>query len=150
MESHTDKGWEKFTDAVVRCVSEKAEHAVFILWGNYAKNKINKAQGDGEKIIKNEKRHEIIEGTHPSRLAEENAIENDLTRFRDVDYFKPANAFLKENKITEIDWCNLHLYSNSEQATKENEGTEASDTEIALRDPFDQLRISEQPGLGGT
>lgn len=58
--SHKDQGWEQFTDAVVKIVSDRPDPAVFALWGNYAKKK-------GKVVDK--KRHTIIEGAHPSPLS---------------------------------------------------------------------------------
>lgn len=58
--SHKGKGWEKFTDAVIRAVSGRPEPAVFVLWGNYAKKKLP--------LIDTE-RHAVIQGAHPSPLS---------------------------------------------------------------------------------
>ncbi len=58
--SHQGKGWEIFTDAVIKIISENKEHVVFILWGNYAKNKI--------RLINTEKHHVLTSG-HPSPLS---------------------------------------------------------------------------------
>ena len=58
--SHEGKGWEGFTDAVIRAVSAKPEPVVFLLWGNYARKK--------RKLIDTQ-RHEIIESPHPSPLS---------------------------------------------------------------------------------
>jgi uracil-DNA glycosylase len=58
--SHQQKGWEKFTDAVIKKISEKKEGIVFLLWGNYAKNKAS--------IIDTEKHH-LLSAPHPSPLA---------------------------------------------------------------------------------
>jgi uracil-DNA glycosylase len=55
--SHQGKGWERFTDAVIRELSEQKEHLVFILWGNYAKQK-------GAHIDRS--KHLVIESAHPS------------------------------------------------------------------------------------
>ncbi|SEG95864.1 Uracil-DNA glycosylase [Actinacidiphila yanglinensis] len=58
--SHKGKGWEKFTDAVIRAVSARPDPAVFVLWGNYAKKK---------KPLIDTDRHTVIEGAHPSPLS---------------------------------------------------------------------------------
>jgi len=58
--SHKGKGWEKFTDAVIRAVSARTEPAVFVLWGNYAKKKLP--------LIDTEQ-HTVIQGAHPSPLS---------------------------------------------------------------------------------
>ncbi len=58
--SHKDRGWETFTDATIKALSDRPDPAVFVLWGNYAKKK--------KKIIDG-KRHAVIEGAHPSPLS---------------------------------------------------------------------------------
>ena len=58
--SHKSKGWEKFTDAVIKAVSDKEEHVVFVLWGAYAQKK--------EKLIDMSK-HAIVKSAHPSPLS---------------------------------------------------------------------------------
>lgn len=58
--SHKDKGWEKFTDAVISKVNEKTDPVVFVLWGGYAQKK--------EKLI-NSSQHKIIKCAHPSPLS---------------------------------------------------------------------------------
>jgi uracil-DNA glycosylase len=58
--SHKGKGWEKFTDAVIKAVSARAEPAVFVLWGNYARKKLP---------LIDTTRHTVVEGAHPSPLS---------------------------------------------------------------------------------
>ncbi|GAB2707630.1 uracil-DNA glycosylase [Kitasatospora kifunensis] len=58
--SHKAKGWEKFTDAVIKAVSARPEPCVFVLWGNYAKKKLP--------LIDTE-RHAVVQGAHPSPLS---------------------------------------------------------------------------------
>ncbi|MFO0651928.1 MAG: uracil-DNA glycosylase [Polyangiales bacterium] len=58
--SHKDHGWETFTDAVIRAVSDRTDPAVFVLWGKYAQKK--------KKLI-DAKKHVVIEGAHPSPLS---------------------------------------------------------------------------------
>lgn len=58
--SHQKKGWEKFTNAVINIISEKKENVVFLLWGGFAKNKIN---------IIDENKHHILTSGHPSPLS---------------------------------------------------------------------------------
>jgi uracil-DNA glycosylase len=58
--SHKGKGWEKFTDAVIKAVSERAEPCVFVLWGNYAKKKLP---------LIDTSRHVVVQGAHPSPLS---------------------------------------------------------------------------------
>ena len=63
--SHRNKGWELFTDYVIKVLNEKEEPIVFILWGNYARSK---------KIFINNKKHLIIESTHPSPFSANNGF----------------------------------------------------------------------------
>lgn len=58
--SHQNKGWERFTDAVIKKISEEKENIVFLLWGGYAKKKI--------KLIDTSKHHVLVSG-HPSPLS---------------------------------------------------------------------------------
>ncbi|MDK1474513.1 uracil-DNA glycosylase [Streptomyces sp. 549] len=58
--SHKNKGWERFTDAVIRAVADRPDPAVFVLWGNYARKKA--------RLIDTE-RHAVVEGAHPSPLS---------------------------------------------------------------------------------
>jgi uracil-DNA glycosylase len=86
--SHQNKGWEQFTDAVIRTLSEEREHLVFILWGNYARSK--KALIDASK-------HDIIESPHPSPFSARNG-------FFGSKPFSKANAYLKTHGEKPIDW----------------------------------------------
>lgn len=86
--SHQEKGWEAFTDTVIRLLSEKRDGLVFILWGNYAKAK-------GAHIDRN--RHCVIESPHPSPFSAHNG-------FFGSKPFSKANSYLKERGITPIDW----------------------------------------------
>lgn len=83
--SHQKKGWEEFTDATIKAISDKRKGIVFILWGNYAKQK--------GKVIDREK-HFIIESPHPSPFSAYNG-------FFGSKPFSKTNAFLKNNPI---DW----------------------------------------------
>jgi uracil-DNA glycosylase len=58
--SHKGKGWEKFTDAVIRAVVSRPDPAVFVLWGNYAQKKLP---------LIDETRHTVVKGAHPSPLS---------------------------------------------------------------------------------
>ena len=58
--SHRSLGWEYFTDAVIRCISERCEGIVFLLWGRYARSKA---------VLIDSSRHHVLEAAHPSPLA---------------------------------------------------------------------------------
>ncbi len=86
--SHQGKGWEEFTDAAIRALAEERENIVFILWGSYAQRK-------GSFIDK--KRHLILTSAHPSPLSA-------YRGFFGNHHFSHANAYLKQNGKTGIDW----------------------------------------------
>lgn len=86
--SHRDKGWEIFTDRVIKEINKKETPVVFILWGNYARSK--------KKYITNPK-HLVIESAHPSPLSAHNG-------FFGSKPFSKTNRFLKDNNIEPIDW----------------------------------------------
>ncbi|HEY6916875.1 MAG TPA: uracil-DNA glycosylase [Allosphingosinicella sp.] len=90
--SHQGKGWERFTDAVIRAVNAKAEPVVFLLWGNYAQKKaafVDSVDKGG--------RHLVLKAPHPSPLSAHNG-------FLGCRHFSKANAFLEANGMTPIDW----------------------------------------------
>jgi uracil-DNA glycosylase len=86
--SHKDRGWEMFTDAVIRKVNEKKQRVVFLLWGAYAQKKA--------KLI-DEKRHTVIKGVHPSPLSARNG-------FFGSKPFSTINHALEESGSKPIDW----------------------------------------------
>ena len=86
--SHQKIGWEQFTDEVIKIISEKHEHVVFMLWGNYAKAKA---------CLINSEKHLILQSAHPSPLAR--------GAFFGKEHFKKANTYLTEHKITPVNWC---------------------------------------------
>lgn len=86
--SHQGRGWERFTDAAVRALSDKREHLVFMLWGNYAKQK-------GAHIDRT--KHLVLESAHPSPFSAHNG-------FFGNNHFKKANEYLTKHGITPIDW----------------------------------------------
>ncbi|XP_008333769.1 uracil-DNA glycosylase [Cynoglossus semilaevis] len=86
--SHKDKGWETFTDAVVQWLSTNLEGLVFILWGSYAQKK-------GAAI--NRKRHHVLQAVHPSPLSAHRG-------FFGCRHFSKANELLKKSGKTPIDW----------------------------------------------
>jgi uracil-DNA glycosylase len=85
--SHQKKGWEQFTDAVIKVISNHREHVVFMLWGNYAKKKGG---------IINREKHLVLDAAHPSPLAR--------TGFIGCGHFSKANEYLIKNNIQPIDW----------------------------------------------
>ena len=86
--SHQRQGWEEFTDAVIRILSEKREHLVFILWGSYAQSKSYLIDGS---------RHCILRSAHPSPLSA-------YRGFFGNHHFSLANQYLRSNGIEEIQW----------------------------------------------
>lgn len=86
--SHKDKGWEVFTDEVIKILNQKETPVVFILWGNFARNK--------KKFITNPI-HYVIESAHPSPFSAYNG-------FFGSKPFSKTNEFLKSKGIKEINW----------------------------------------------
>lgn len=86
--SHQGRGWEQFTDAVIRKINDGREHVVFILWGNYAKAK-------GAHIDRT--RHCVIESAHPSPFSA-------TSGFFGSKPFSRANAYLAAHGATPIEW----------------------------------------------
>lgn len=86
--SHKDRGWEKFTDRVIKELSENRNNIVFMLWGSYAKNK-------GAQIDRN--RHLVLTSVHPSPLSV-------YRGFFGCKHFSRANEYLRAHNIKEIDW----------------------------------------------
>ncbi|MFO0743960.1 MAG: uracil-DNA glycosylase [Candidatus Paceibacterota bacterium] len=86
--SHRNKGWESFTNEVIKTLSDKRQNLVFMLWGNYAKSK---------KSLIDTKRHLVLEAPHPSPFSVH-------TGFFGCKHFSKCNEYLKKNQIGEIDW----------------------------------------------
>ena len=86
--SHKGKGWEFFTDSIIKKISDKKEHVVFLLWGGNARSK---------KHLIDEKKHLVLECAHPSPLSAYNG-------FFGCGHFVKVNNYLKENGIEPIDW----------------------------------------------
>ncbi len=86
--SHSGKGWEQFTDAIIKTVNEIDRPVVYFLWGSNARSK--------KKYITNPK-HLVLEAVHPSPLSAYNG-------FFGCGHFKRANEFLEANGLTKIDW----------------------------------------------
>ena len=85
--SHKGKGWETFTDAVIRAVNDQAEPVVFVLWGNYAKKKLPLIDTD---------RHVVVQGAHPSPLS--------AKLFLGSRPFSQVDKALADLGRTPIDW----------------------------------------------
>jgi len=86
--SHQGRGWETFTDAVIRKVAQEKEHVVFMLWGNYAQQK--GAVVDGQK-------HLVLKSVHPSPLSA-------YRGFIGCGHFSTANNYLISNGLNPINW----------------------------------------------
>ena len=86
--SHKDIGWQTFTDAVIRTLSDKKEHLVFILWWAFAQQK---------KSLIDESKHLVICSAHPSPFSANNG-------FFGSRPFSKTNDFLKKNGINPINW----------------------------------------------
>lgn len=86
--SHKGKGWEQFTDAVIRAVNEQDRPIVFLLWGRPAQEK---------KVLLNNPKHLILESAHPSPLSASRG-------FFGSRPFSKTNLFLEENGMAPIDW----------------------------------------------
>jgi uracil-DNA glycosylase len=86
--SHQGVGWEAFTDAAVKALSEGREHLVFMLWGSYAKQK-------GAVIDRT--KHLVLEAAHPSPFSADKG-------FFGCRHFSKANAYLAEHGMAPIEW----------------------------------------------
>ena len=87
--SHQGKGWEAFTDAVIKHISDEKEGVVFLLWGAYAQKK-------GEII--NARKHLVLKARHPSPMSANNG------GWFGCKHFSQANNYLKAKELAEIDW----------------------------------------------
>lgn len=90
--SHRDRGWERFTDAVIRLVNARPEPVVFMLWGSYAQKKaafVDSVDKGG--------RHLVLKAAHPSPLSAHNG-------FFGCRHFSKANAFLESRGLPPVDW----------------------------------------------
>ncbi len=87
--SHVKFGWHEFTDAVIRTVSRECPHVVFMLWGNYAREK---------RSLIDSGKHLILESSHPSPLSAHRG-------FLGNGHFKKANEYLVAHEKGEIRWC---------------------------------------------
>ena len=87
--SHQGKGWEKFTDAVIKQIAAESENVVFLLWGGFAQKKA--ALIDASK-------HHILKSGHPSPLSANRGF------WFGNKHFSQTNAFLKSKGMPEIEW----------------------------------------------
>ncbi len=88
--SHQKIGWQTFTDAVIRTISEQKEGVVFLLWGNFARTK---------KALIDASRHHVLESAHPSPLAGD--------AFQGCGHFVRTNEILEQQGKAPINWA-LH------------------------------------------
>jgi len=86
--SHQNKGWETFTDAVIKIISDEKSNVVFLLWGAYAQKK-------GEVIDRS--RHLVLMSAHPSPFSANRG-------FFGCKHFSKANEYLRSKGLKEIDW----------------------------------------------
>ncbi len=91
--SHRERGWERFTDAVIRLVAARPDPVVFMLWGSYAQKKaafVTSVEQGGH--------HLVLKAPHPSPLSAHNG-------FFGCRHFSKANAFLASRGLPPIDWA---------------------------------------------
>ena len=86
--SHSKIGWEKFTDFVIKKLSDERENLVFILWGNYARSKKN---------LIDSKKHLILESAHPSPFSAHRG-------FFGNKHFSKTNDYLEKHNLKKIEW----------------------------------------------
>ncbi len=86
--SHQNKGWELFTNQVIKLLDLHREHLVFMLWGNYARTK---------KALIDSRKHLILEAAHPSPLSASKG-------FLGCKHFSACNSYLQEKNITTVNW----------------------------------------------
>jgi uracil-DNA glycosylase len=86
--SHQGKGWERFTDAVIRLINNQPSPVVFLLWGAYAQKKA---------AFVDTSRHLLLKAAHPSPLSAHNG-------FLGCKHFSATNAFLTSKGLAPIDW----------------------------------------------
>ena len=86
--SHKDKGWEQFTDAVIRVLNEQDRPIVYMLWGSPAQKKAS---------MLNNPKHLILKAVHPSPLSA-------YRGFFGCGHYLKCNQFLEENGLDKVDW----------------------------------------------
>jgi uracil-DNA glycosylase len=87
--SHQGKGWETFTDEVIKLISDQKQHVVFMLWGAYAQKK--------GAVIDN-KKHLVLKAKHPSPMAAQ------WGGWFGNKHFSQANDYLTSQKLAPIEW----------------------------------------------
>lgn len=85
--SHSGKGWEEFTDAVIQTLNDQREHIVYMLWGKYAQNK---------GAVINREKNLVLTSGHPSPYSSH--------LFFGKHHFSQCNKYLEANDIASIDW----------------------------------------------
>jgi uracil-DNA glycosylase len=100
--SHRDRGWERFTDAIIQEIAENAQPVVFMLWGSYAQKKA---------AFVDPSRHLVLKAPHPSPLSAHSG-------FFGCRHFSKANAFLESRGLEPVDWalpeCEIPLAAHPE------------------------------------
>jgi len=87
--SHRERGWERFTDRIIREINAKPEPVVFMLWGSYAQKKA---------AFVDTSRHLVLKAPHPSPLSAHSG-------FLGCRHFSKANSFLESRGLQPIDWA---------------------------------------------
>jgi uracil-DNA glycosylase len=87
--SHQGKGWERFTDSIIRLINDRTEPVVFLLWGAYAQKKA---------AFVDQTKHLVLKAAHPSPLAAHNG-------FFGCRHFSKCNNFLENQGLPAIDWA---------------------------------------------
>lgn len=86
--SHQKRGWEIFTDEIIKALSQKREHIVFLLWGKYAQQKAE---------LIDARKHHVLMAAHPSPFSAYNG-------FFGSKHFSKTNQLLVQDNLTPIDW----------------------------------------------
>jgi uracil-DNA glycosylase len=87
--SHQGKGWERFTDFIVRRISEKLENVVFLLWGKFAEKKASRVDT---------RKHLVLKAAHPSGLSASRG-------FFGCKHFSKTNEYLEQHGKSPVDWA---------------------------------------------
>lgn len=87
-DSHKGKGWEEFTDAIIRAVEKEDRPIVYMLWGRHAREK---------KVLVNNPKHMVLEAAHPSPLSASRGFFN-------CKHFSKCNRYLEDHGVEPINW----------------------------------------------